>query len=354
VARLPRLSTSTPEISPLSNLSKMSLDGTLDICFIRLSKNADRKSPAVSATRNMNTRFLLFALLVLAIHSSLSVEPVTPQRRLVFVRDSNIWTANLDGSKPRKLLKGGDPCISPDGQKVAFTISPTERKEVVRYIAVAELSTGSTKVFKETPSNNCFGPVWSPDGSQILFEIFVENHWRLGLLNGDGSGFRFFELPFRDPGWWSVIWAPDGKSIFCQDLQKICRFDLSGQLLASWEIGKIIPDGDLDSAKRLSVSDDGQRLLINVNMDQEESPKDWAGPPPAIWLFDIPSGKATRLTQKMSYASDACWLNQSEYLLVDAMKNEKTSSLYQASIGGETPRRVIKNAADPSVSAGAR
>jgi TolB protein len=305
----------------------------------------------VSATRTMNTRFLLFALLALAIHSSLSVETGAPQRRIVFVRDSNIWTTNLDGSKERKLTRGADPCISPDGQKVAFTISPAEGKKVVRYIAVLELSNGSTKVFKETPSNNCFGPVWSPDGSQIVFEIYVENHWRLGLLKGNGSEFRFVEVPFRDPGWWSVIWAPDGKSIFCQDLENICRFDLNGQLLASWKIGKIIPNGDLDSSKRLSVSDDGQNLLIDVNMDNEESSKDWEGPPPAIWLFDIPSGKATRLTPKMSYASDSCWLNHSEYLLVDSKKNEKINSIYQASIGGGTPRRVIKNAANPSVSA---
>jgi TolB protein len=306
----------------------------------------------MSATRTMNIRFLLFALLALAIHSSPSVETGAPQGRIVFVRDSNIWTANLDGSKERKLIRGADPCISPDGQKVAFTISPAEGKEVVRYIAVLELSNGSTKVFKETPSNNCFGPVWSPDGSQIVFEIYVENHWRLGLLDGDGNEFRFFEVPSRDPGWWSVIWARDGKSIFCQDLENICRFDLNGQLLASWEIGKIIPNGDLDSSKRLSVSDDGQKLLIDVNMDNEESPKDWEGPPPAIWLFDIPSGKATRLTPKMSYASDSCWLNHSEYLLVDSKKNEKISSIYQASIGSGTPRRVIKNAANPSVSAG--
>jgi TolB protein len=300
----------------------------------------------------MKTRFLLFALLALAIQSSLSVETGAPQRSVVFVRDSNIWIANLDGSKERQLIKGADPCISPDGQKIAFTISPAGGKEVERHIAVLKLSNGSTKVFNETPSNNCFGPVWSPDGSQVLFEILVENHWRLGLLNGDGSGFRFLEVPFRDPGWWSVIWAQNGKSIFCQDLEKICRFDLNGQLLASWEIAKIIPNGDLDSSKRLSVSDDGQSLLIDVNMDKEESPKDWEGPPPAIWLFNIPSGKATRLTPKMSYASDSCWLNRSEYLLVDSTKNEKISSIYQASIGGGTPRRLIKNAANPSVSAG--
>jgi TolB protein len=330
----------------------MGFDTAPDLCSIRISKNADLDSAAASATRTMKTRFLLFALLALAIHSSLSLESGAPQRPLVFVRDSDIWTANLDGSKARKLVRGADPCISPDGQQVAFTISPTGGKEVVRNIAVVELSSGSTKVFQETPSNNCFGPVWSPDGSQILFEIFVDNHWRLGLLNGDGSGFRFFEMPFRESGWWSIIWAPDGKSIFCQDLEKICRFDLGGGLIASWEIGKIVPNGDMDSSKRLSVSDDGQSLLIDANMDHEESPKDWAGPPPAIWLFDIPSGKATRLTPKKSYGSDSCWLNHSEYLLVDATKNEKTSSIYQASIGGGTPRRVIKNAADPSVSAG--
>jgi TolB protein len=322
------------------------------ICFIQALQNADEESPAVSAARIMNTRFLFFTLFALSIHSSLSEEPGAAQRRIVFVRDSSIWIANLDGSKSRKLVRGADPCISPDGQKVAFTISPTGGKEAVRHIAVMELSTGSTKVFQETPSNNCFGPVWSPDGSQILFEIFVENHWRLGLLNSDGSGFRFLELPFRDSGWWSAIWAPDGKSIYCQDLDKIYRFDLSGGLLASWEVGKIIPNSDMDSSKRLSLSDDGQRLLIDANMDDEEPPKDWAGPPPAIWLFDIPSGKATRLTPKKSYASDSCWLNQSEYLLVDSTKNEKTSSIYQASIGGGTPRRLIKNAADPSVSAG--
>jgi hypothetical protein len=31
---------------------------------------------------------------------------------------------NLDGNKARKLIKGPDPCISPDGSKVAFTMSP--------------------------------------------------------------------------------------------------------------------------------------------------------------------------------------------------------------------------------------
>jgi Tol biopolymer transport system component len=167
---------------------------------------------------------LLIAFLALAVHPLLSDEPGTSQRRIVFARESTLWTANLDGTKIRKLVKGANPCISPDGRKVAFTMSPSGGKEVVRFIAVAEVATGATTVFKETPSNNCFGPVWSPDGSQILFEILVENHWRLGLINPDRSGFRFFKMPSVDQGCWSTVWAHDAKSIFCQDLDKIYRF----------------------------------------------------------------------------------------------------------------------------------
>jgi TolB protein len=293
---------------------------------------------------------LLIAFLALAVHPSLSDEPGIAQRRIVFARDSTLWTACLDGSKIRKLVKGADPCISPDGRKVAFTMSPPTGKEVVRYIAVTEVATGATTVFKETPSNNCFGPVWSPDGSQILFEILVENHWRLGLINSDGSGFRFFKMPSVDQGCWSTVWAPDAKSIFCQDLDKIYRFSLDGDLVASWEISKIIPNGDMDSSKRLSVSEDGNKLLVNINMDEEVSLKDWEGPPPAIWLFDLPSAKATRLTPKKSYATDSCWLNNSEFLIVDTDRDGKIDSIYRASIDRWMPRLVIKNATDPSVS----
>jgi TolB protein len=124
----------------------------------------------------MKASFLLLALFALSIGWSLSEEPVQPQRRIAFARNSTLWTANLDGSKARKLTKGDDPCISPDGTKVAFTMSPPQAKDVVRYIAVSNLATGTINVFKETPSNNCFGPVWSPDGSKILFEVMAENH----------------------------------------------------------------------------------------------------------------------------------------------------------------------------------
>src|SRR3984893_9872028 len=203
----------------------------------------------------MKTGVLLIGALALALHASFAVETGDPQSKIAFERDSNVWIANIDGTKARKLIMGEDPRIAPDATKVAFTMTPPGSKDVERYIAVVDVETGATKLFKDMPRNNCFCPIWSPNGSQILFEIFVDNHWRLGLVNADGTGFQFFKTPFRDQGWSSPCWPRDYKFIYCQDRENICRFGPDGEFLAKWEVSKTIPKGDLDSSKRLSVSD---------------------------------------------------------------------------------------------------
>jgi hypothetical protein len=46
-------------------------------------------------------------------------------------------------------------------------------------------------VFEKLPSDNAYGPVWSPDCAHLLFRIYTGDHWRLGLIGTDGSGFQF-------------------------------------------------------------------------------------------------------------------------------------------------------------------
>jgi len=282
---------------------------------------------------------------------SLRADPSNPpqHQRVAFSRDSDVWISNLDGTGSRKLSAGENPSISSDGTRLAFTWEPPGKSNTLqRYIAVIEVSTGSKTVFKAVPSDNSFGPVWSADGSQILFEIFVDSHWRVGLINADGSGFRFLNLPSTDAGWFSLCWARDGKSIFCQDLQKICRFNLEGEAIASWEVGKVFPNAEADSSEQFSISPDGKQLLVDLGMENGESMKDFNGPPPSIWLFEIDSGKATRLTPKHSFATAPCWLNDSEYLFIDADK--KGTSIFRTSVADGPHKLVVRNAAEPSVS----
>jgi TolB protein len=90
-----------------------------------------------------------------------------------------------------------------------------------RHIAIADVASGKVTVLKDTPSDNCFGPVWSPDGSKIAFSIMADKEWSLGVVNADGSGFHFVKnAALKSETFGAPEWARDGKSIFCHDLDK--------------------------------------------------------------------------------------------------------------------------------------
>jgi TolB protein len=55
---------------------------------------------------------------------------------------------------------------------------------------------------------------------------------------------------------------------------------------------------------RIDVSPDGKRLLLSIDMGEESGRKDWDGPLPALWSFDLESQKATRLTAKKLFGWD--------------------------------------------------
>src|SRR5271156_591323 len=93
-----------------------------------------------------------------------------PQRSIAFARDDNtVWIANLDGSGAKRVAAGVDPVISPDGTRVAYNTESASGPE--RRIVVMDLATGERTTFANVPSDNAFGPIWSPNGTKVLFYI---------------------------------------------------------------------------------------------------------------------------------------------------------------------------------------
>jgi TolB protein len=291
--------------------------------------------------------FVTLAALLL-LHASLGAEP----RRVAFERGSDVWVANLDGTGAKKIARGSQPDISPDGARVAFNTDSGGSKELDRRIAFADVVTGKATVFKkEIPSDNCQHAVWSPDGSQILFNLYTENDWHLGLINADGSGFRYVKkASSKNSGLWSACWAPDGHSVYVQDLDKISQLDLDGVELTKRDLHALFPSAGLTSSSRMAVSPDGNTLLLEAEMDEEVEREDWDGPPPGIWTLDLAAGTVTRLTPKGFFGWSPLWLSGEEILFVSQGAKEKQRSLYRMSRQGENRKQVFKNVDAPSVS----
>ena len=297
----------------------------------------------------MNKKILLPILFLLFGAASSFAAP----QMIAFERNQAVWIANLDGTGEKKVADGIFPAISPDGTRVAFnTVEKTSDTSYVRHIAVIELATGKLNVFKAVPSDNSYYPSWTADGKQILFTTRPHEVWDLVVANSDGTNFHVLKPGVQNEVTrYSPIWAHDGQSIFCEDMSNVYQLGLDGAVRAQWKIGKIVPKGDMSGDGRIDVSPDGKRLLLSIDMGEESGRKDWDGPLPALWSFDLQSQKATRLTPKKLFGWDGVWIDNNNILFLSKAAGEKEDSIYRMSVDGKNLKRLIKNARFPSVSA---
>ena len=284
--------------------------------------------------------------------ASLSATAFPADRQIAFERNNAVYVANLGGTNEKKIADGIFPAISPDGTRVAFnTVEKTSDTSYVRHIAVVDVATGKLNVFKDVPSDNSYYPSWTADEKQILFTTRPHEVWDLAAINSDGTNFHVLKPGVQNEvTHYSPVWARDGQSVFCQDMTNIYQLGLDGAVRAQWKISKVVPKGDMSGDGRIDVSPDGKRLLLSIDMGEESGRKDWDGPLPALWAFDLQSQKARRLTPKKLFGWVGIWIDNDNILFLSRAPGEKDDSIYRMSTDEKNLKRVIKNARFPSIS----
>jgi TolB protein len=287
-------------------------------------------------------------LLTLFLQAFATYRASAADRHIAFERKDAVFMANMDASVVRKLNDGVFPAISPDGKMVAFATVDRTGGKYIRRIAVIDIGTGATRVFDKVPSDNSYNPVWSPDGNWLAFTTRADGVWNLAIVKPDGTDFKVIKKgEQQNAALFSPCWAGDGKSLFCQGLTQIYRIWLDGSVIEKWEIGTIVPNGSMSGDGRIDLAPDGHRLLLSVDMNEEYNRKDWDGPVPALWSFDLSSGVAVRLTSNELFAWDGCWLDDSNLMFVSQRAGEKKAAIYRTN--GKTLKRMIEDARHPSV-----
>jgi TolB protein len=112
-----------------------------------------------------------------------------------------------------------------------------------------------------------------------------------------------------------------------------------------------LTDASMNSNDRLSVSPDGNALLMDVDCGAEHERKNWDGPQPAIYKFDLASEKAVRVTGKNDFVWEPFWLSNDEFLCILQKENEKEPSIFRMSISAKNSKLLVKHARTPSASA---
>ena len=195
-----------------------------------------------------------------------------------------------------------------------------------------------------------------PDGTSLFVNVLTGNGWAIGLVRADDTSFRYVLEPGPDRhSWWGAVFAPDGASSYCEDLEEIARFSLQGTKLWSAAVAKLFPGAGLNSGARRSPLPDGTALLVDADIDEDTTTvKEWDGPPPSVFRIGLATGTATRVTPKGALVWEPQWLDASSFLATTLGPNDKEPSIVRVPFAGGQPVVVVKDAGTASVAASAR
>ncbi len=132
-------------------------------------------------------------------------------RRIVFgwhAEKPEMASISPDGSDLQMLGVGHDPCISPDGAKIAYT------GETAGGVSVFTMNADGSDKKQILPEANPWGaifPSWSPDGKRIAYAFKTGEALEIFSCNADGSDIK--QVTHLGKISTPPAWSPDGQWI---------------------------------------------------------------------------------------------------------------------------------------------
>lgn len=124
-----------------------------------------------------------------------------------------ICLVNPDGTGFRRLTQENNwahnfASLSPDGRSVVYV-----GREPGEIFQIYELDLESGEIWQLTEiENNAAAPEISPDGQSIVFNRIWEDADTIWIMDRDGTNHRLVFGPPRGSGW-DPVWSPDGSEI---------------------------------------------------------------------------------------------------------------------------------------------
>jgi Tol biopolymer transport system component len=270
--------------------------------------------------------------------------------KICFARGGFVYVMDMKTKQTKRVVKGSDPNISPDGKQIAFTFSANAATPS-RIVKVIDLETNKERDFKGLAKFIHYGAIWSPDGKRLAVHVFKEAgqkyNWEVAIVNPESGEWRFLTDTIPHDGAYLSSWTAGGQSIVCHDLNFIYEVDLNGKVVRRFTMGDVTKDNSISSATRFVFSPDGKMLLFDADLSDEIG---------ALFVYYIEDDTLRRITPNTISATDPKWLPSGKEILFSGRQIGKgrqiPQKLFKISLAGNTLEAIITNADQGSFAVG--
>jgi len=242
----------------------------------------------------------------------------------------------MDKKEYLVVKKGTDPCISPDGTKVAYT---SMLNGIDRVINVIDLNT--KKITKlNTNSINCYGAMWSPDGKYIAYNVFnlEKSRWYIAIIDAANTSFKILTEQLEQC--YAPTWSADSQAVVIQNIDNVHIFDLSGNINNTYKVSDITKTLGPSSSDRFVLTPDRKKIVFSTEVDE---PGYEEGPPTAVYAYDIASRSTVRLSPKGYYGRGVI-IKNNKVLFSGGKVTSTIENTYTVDLDGKNLKVLFPNA----------
>jgi dipeptidyl aminopeptidase/acylaminoacyl peptidase len=262
-----------------------------------------------------------------------------------------------------KIAAVGAPRTSPDGMRVAYTVSETKMekdKEWKSGTQVWVVPTAGGKAQQYTRGDkSATAPEWSPDGSLLAFlsDREKDGERQVWMIRADGG--EAWAVTTHKGGVSGFRWSPDGKQLLLsatdqpnkdeEDRKKVkddtmvIDHDIKMTHLWLWTIEKKeekrLTEGDF-TVSDPQWSPDGTRITYTTR----PTPRADDGNLSDLWIMTVGNGEKKKLEQNPGSSDTARWSPDGKWIAYtgspDADGGVQTTYLYTVSASGGTPKQL--------------
>jgi len=272
--------------------------------------------------------------------------------RLCFTRGDHIFVREPNGYIKR-LVKGYDPSISPDGRTIAFVTIKGDPRNYDSHVKLIDIHTGNVRGIPTLDALQGLAAVWSPDGRYLAVDVVMNHKREFATVNLSSGEICVIPTNMNLSYVWLNSWAGDN-SIVINALEYVYQIALNGHIVRKLSVHDLFADLNIASSSRFSISPDGRFLLFSGGMVPDDVGI------ASIYLYDLTNARLSRLTPDNLGALDPRWLVSGREIIfagyVKGRYKPKSSipywGIYKMSVDGKSRTILVRDGENPSYSSG--